>query len=454
MRLKQRIAVRSSVALAAAMACLLATSAAALANTAWVSNAKPVKAPYNSCTNPGYKNIQAAIEAPTTTIHVCAGVYSEQLQINRALAIVGESGSTVRLPAVTANSTTPCDVASESATGRPDQDEISICGAFKVTIKDLDIEAIWPGEPVGEGVSCAYNLYGILAAGGANLELSAGSTVTGAAPKAINGCQYGVGVQIGMAYTDPVSTGTATLTDDTVLGYNKNGITVDGEGSKATIKDVTVTGAGLVPTAQNGIQVSNGAVGKITGSTVTKNECGVASCGDGSYNELEEDAAGVLFDREGTGSSVGSSHINENDLGVSNISGSETTKPQVTINSDFMEGDLYAAVMLGQGYATVSKDEMSGGAVGVLLLQYWAPPTQEWPPSQEFGPRGTGTEDKISGMAKYAIEGFSDNNPGDQFGSFTITKSKISGNPGATPATSVSTNNPGKLKIVTNSTDS
>jgi hypothetical protein len=56
-------------------------------------------------------------------------------------------------------------------------------------------------------------------------------------------------------------------------------------------------------------------------------------------------------------------------------------------------------------------------------------------------------------MTKYAVEGCSEVNPADQFGSFTITKSKISGNPGSVSG-SVFTNNSPKLPIFTTSSDS
>ena len=40
--------------------------------------------------------------------------------------------------------------------------------------------------------------------------------------------------------------------------YQKNGITVDGNGSGATINNATVTGTGETPSiAQNGIQISD-----------------------------------------------------------------------------------------------------------------------------------------------------------------------------------------------------
>jgi hypothetical protein len=84
--------------------------------------------------------------------------------------------------------------------------------------------------------------------------------------------------------------------------------------------------------------------------------------------------------------------------------------------------------------------------VGIWLLQY---------EGQQFGPRGKGTSDTIEGQSRYAIEGLSDNEQADEYGSFTITKSKISGNPpGAGVMESVFTNNPSKLAIITNQTDS
>jgi hypothetical protein len=428
------------VAVCVLFASIFATlPALASASTVWVSNAKSVKAPFNSCQNPGYNSIQTAIEGPSTTIRVCAGVYKEQLQIKRALTLTGESGAVIQLPASPADSTSACAASGE-------QDLVSVCGFSGATIKmsALTFEAYWPAN------TCSDELYGITVGGGANLSLT-NSVVLGAGAQPLNGCQGGVGVQIGRHYTAQVAT--ATLTADQISGYQKNGITVDNAGSQATIKQVTITGAGPAPLAQNGIQVSRGAVAKIAEDTISKDECAVASCGDGSYLELEEDAAGVLLYQEGAGTSVATSHIDENDLGVSHIAMVETTKAQVKITGDVLEGDRYAAVMLGQGFATVSKDEMRGGAVGILLLQYWAPASQEWPPAQEFGPKGNGSEDTIAGMTKHAVEGLSDNEANDQFGSFTITKSAISGNPGSV-GESVFTNNPAKLKIITNSSDS
>jgi Right handed beta helix region len=230
---------------------------------------------------------------------------------------------------------------------------------------------------------------------------------------------------------------TATLTNDAVSGYQKNGIDVNNAGSKAHISKATVTGAG--PTnaiAQNGIEIISGAEGKIIGSTITGNECEVAACGPESLTQTQ--SAGVLFVEEAKGTSVTTSNINENDLGVYHYAAIEPTTPMATVSSNKMDNNRDEGVVLDQGYAVVNKNEIAGGNVGIQLIQY---------EGQAFGPKGKGSGDTITGT-KWAVEGLSDEKPGDEFGKFTIANSKISGNPGGTPATSVRTNNPSKLEIV------
>jgi len=203
------------------VACIIAVPATASASTLWVA-AKAPSAPFNSCEHPGYSHIQDALGGPGTAIHVCAGTYAEQLSIERPVSITGYGSVTVTLPAAPTSSSTACDKTAEAWFGLPDQDAISICGSETVSIKNVTVSAVWPGEPI-EGESCGYNLNGILVAGGANLNLS-GSTVIGARPKAINGCQYGIGVQIGYSdYGKAASVGTAKLTQDTVKGYQRMG---------------------------------------------------------------------------------------------------------------------------------------------------------------------------------------------------------------------------------------
>lgn len=425
----KRLKRRWSLGLLATVAVAMAVPASASATTLWVSKAAP-SAPFNSCLHPGYDQIQAALTGPGTAIHVCKGTYAEQLNIERPVAITGYEGVTIALPAVTANSTTPCDTAAEAASTLAQQDEISVCTSGKVALKNVTIDAVWPGEPVGPSISCGYNLYGVFVAGGADLELT-GSTVLGAAPKLINGCQYGVGVEIGVPLGTPTGVGQAKLANDTVSGYEKNGVTVAGSGSEATIKTLTVTGSGENhELAQNGIGVQEGAKATITTSTVSGNECEQASCGSEALSEYAAD--GVYFYDAGAGSSVTKTLLTGNDIGVEAYDSEGT--PAITSNT--LEDDRWAAVQIALGSATVNSNVMRDSEVGIQLVQF---------AGQALG--GTAAHDTIEDMSKWAVFGRSDNSPTDVLSSFSITGSKISGNPGSKPQQSVETENPAKLKI-------
>jgi hypothetical protein len=299
-----------------------------------------------------------------------------------------------------------------------------------VKIKNLNIQAVWPGEP-DAGLSCAFNLFGVLAANGATLELS-GSTVTGARPNTINGCQYGVGVQIG----DGLGTGVgAKLLKDAISGYQKNGITIEGSGTNATVTSTSVTGAGPVAAiAQNGIGVQEGAHATITTSTISRNECENSTCGSDALSSYQ--SAGVYFYDAAVGSSVKSSTINENDVGVEAFD--EASAPP-TIGSDKMKGNRYESVDIGKGGASILGDTMTEGDVGIEVLQY---------AGEKAAPSGTATHDTITSMSKWAVLGRSDKAPSDPSGTFSITSSKISGNPGVHPQESVEDENSPSLRIL------
>ncbi|HLH14343.1 MAG TPA: hypothetical protein VKV16_06105, partial [Solirubrobacteraceae bacterium] len=279
-----------------------------------------------------------------------------------------------------------------------------------VAITDLTVEAHWPAG------TCDDNLYGILVAGGATLKAS-GVDLDGAGAEPINGCQGGVGIQVGMAWTHPVEVGHARLSGDRVSGYQKNGITVDGAGSSARISKVLVTGAGRTDeTAQNGIQVSNGALGLIKNSEILDNECAAPSCGPDPLTDYQ--ATGVLFYGAASGSNVMHSEMIGDDIGV--YFGSESpvqaSSPEVTIGHDLTAADT-EGVVLDQGDASIEETRIAGsGNVGVALLQY---------EGQSYGPDSTATGDKITDQASAGIKVFTDGAPGDEAGSFTISKSQI-----------------------------
>ena len=357
----------------AALSVLIVPAAASASLTSlWVSNSAPVSSPGNSCAHPGYATIQAAIAAAAlnATVHICPGTYTEQLTIIQSVKIVAvdAAGSVkVVLPAAPANSKTACDEAPGTGAYQPDQDGVSICTAGTVTITGLTFEPKWVSG------TCYDSLYGILVAGGATLKAT-NVTVDGGGASPINGCQGGVSVQVGMAWTTPVEVGHATLAHDTITEYQKNGITVDGTSSSANVTSTNVVGAGATTqTAQNGIQVSNGALGIIKSSTVSGNECDNAACGPEGFSQTQ--ATGLLFYGAASGSLVTGSTLEGNDIGAYYVSSSATqpTSPEVTISKDVFNGNRYEGVALDQGDASVKGDTITGpGEIGIDLFQYEA----------------------------------------------------------------------------------
>lgn len=408
----------------AALSILAAVPAAASAiTTRWVSPTGNIipNSLGTSCSSPGYHTIQSAINAayPDTAVKICAGTYEEQLTITKAIVLKGEGGPTVKLPTPAENSLTACDEARNNAVNDKDQDLVSICTPGTVSIKGMTFEAKWP-----EG-TCKDNLYGILVGGGADL-LATKVTVDGAGAFPINGCQGGVGIQVGFLAGYGNQAGKATLTNDTVENYQKNGITLEGADAEATIKGTRVKTEPTKETANNGIQVSYGAKGTIENSTVSGNECNDETLtGSPPHPECELNyyqSAGILFYGAKAGSSVSKSKIENNDLGIyyASESATEPASPEVSITEDKLVENRYEGVYLEQGKATVNNDKIYGPALdGIYLNQY---------EGQPYAVEATAKEDKIKGMTEAAVYVWSDKAGGDIAGSFLLEKSSISKN--------------------------
>jgi hypothetical protein len=412
-----RAFVAAAAGLTVAAAGVSVWSAAALADqhdAIWVSGAPTVAGGGTSCAQPGYNTIQAAISAAPSraTIRVCQGTYAEQLQITSPVTIQGVGTVIVELPATPANSSTACDTALGTGSYQPDQDGVAICGIGTVRLIHLTIDAAWPSG------TCDDSLYGILVGGGATLRF-VDSTVTAAGAQPINGCQGGIAIQDGMAWTTPVEVGHLITEDSSISGYQKNGISADGAGSTAVISDTTVTGAGATPAiAQNGIQVSNGAKAQVLYSKITGNECDVSVCGPNGLTQTQ--STGLLLYGAARGTTVANSTIAGNDIGVyysANPGGAAPTQQEVFIVRDRLSGNRYEGVVLDQGSADVSHCTFKWGNVGIQVLQY---------SGQTFGSKSFASYNRFRHMHVATVQVLSDNAAsGDLQGSFTIIRSEI-----------------------------
>lgn len=407
------------IGLCVMLCAVVAPAAASASANLWVSSSATVASPGSSCAQPGYNTIQSAIEAGSAgaSVHVCPGSYTEQLTIVKPIKLLAAGGAgtaKLLLPSKPVNATSSCDEALAKAGYEPDQDAVSICTTGTVSMTGLTIDAAWP-----EG-TCYDSMYGVIVLGGATLKATS-VTVDAAGAVPIDGCQGGVGIEVGSARAEPAQVGHATLAHDTVSGYMKNGITAEGQGSSIKVTSTTVTGAGATPeTAQNGIQVSYGAGGTIQSSTISGNECDNASCGSDALTSTQ--STGILFYGAAAGSKVTKTTLSGNDIGVYYASESATqpASPEVTVSDDLFSGNRYEGLVLEQGNALIKHNTITGpGNVGIELIQDEA---------EAYAPSSSATGDDIEGMSVAAVEVQSDKQPGDKPGSFTIAKSAISKN--------------------------
>jgi hypothetical protein len=368
----------------------------------------------NSCSRPGYNSIQAAVNAAGSgsTITVCAGTYTEQVEITKSLNVLGSGSPTIALPAAPVDSATACDAAVTAGGAQAPQDGVDICGAINVTLQGVTVSAAWPAG------TCYDSLYGVLVGGGATLNFF-NSAVTAAGAVPLNGCQGGVGIEGGDSEATPLQVAHVNVVNSSVSGYQKNGITVDGKGSTASVSSSTVTGIGpTAEIAQNGIQVSDQASGQVIGSTVTGDECNYpVVCGPNALTQY--DSTGVLFYLASAGSSVIGSTISGTDDGIyytpAPSSGNQlfaSLSPGLLVSGDTLNNDRYQGVQLEEGSASVSSSLISGGNVGIQLVQR---------AGQSTGMQVTATANTIKGESVAAAQVLSDQEPTDLPGSFTLT---------------------------------
>ena len=233
-----------------------------------------------TCTNlPFYPTIQLAVNSVPagTTIEICPGIYAEQVTISKNLVLAGVSANGAVGPA---------------ASGANNPTLVSPAGGVVSNASDLydgsPIAAqIVVSTPTGAAQPITVNINNIIIDGSNNLisgcapdlvgiyYQNASGTMNHVATRfqelgsGLGGCQSGLGIFVESGYGTG-GTSVVTIVNSSVHDYQKNGITVDGSGTSASVKLNYVVGQGATPViAQNGIQLSDGATGTISNNTVT-----------------------------------------------------------------------------------------------------------------------------------------------------------------------------------------
>lgn len=236
-----------------------------------------------NCNAPGYTSIQAAVDAAQAgdTVYLC-GSFAEQVVITKSITLTGERGASIQAPSTFSTSAAlmPAQFTTDSLF--VPQAIVTIWGAHvNAAITGLTISGVMPGNG-----GCAENEFGALVLGGAYTTFNKDRVldIRDSNP-ALYGCQFGVGIQVGRAHWPKANfsasvtenfVGKASILNTTIVGYQKNGIDIDGPGSYGDVGWNTVNGSNrdtaLAPTiAQNGIEFARGANGHIYNNLVTGN---------------------------------------------------------------------------------------------------------------------------------------------------------------------------------------
>jgi hypothetical protein len=244
-----------------------------------------------------FPTIQLAVNSSPagSLIKVCPGTYPEQVVINKKMTLTGvSSDGTVGSAAAGADNpklVIPSGgfVANTASltSGWPIAAQILVTSASPVHISSLIVD----GSNNNLTGCSAPRLMGIY------YQNSSGTVKYVVARNQAQdqndfGCQDSANLAIFVQSGTPPSsalssatTSTVTISNSSVHGFQKNGITGNEAGTTVTITGNSVIGAGPTATAQNGIQIGFGATGKVANNTVA----------DVAYNGTAQAASGILI---------------------------------------------------------------------------------------------------------------------------------------------------------------
>jgi len=317
------------------------------------------------CPNAGFTRIQDAIDAASAgdQIHICKGIYVEQVAIRKSLTIDADNGAILMPSAMQANTASLFDAA-------PIATALLVANATGVSISGLTVDGI------NSGISeCAPDLIGI-SFQNASGELERIAVRNFKLAAALNGCQSGTGifVQSGNGGVSKVEIEHCTVHD-----FQKNGITADEIGTVTIIRRNVVTGVGpTTGAAQNGVQIGFGATGSILDNVVTNNvwaPCtAVSTCTAVATNILVTQSDDVEISGNTAGISQVNIFVDGNDAEIKSnetfasvvFDGIRTEGDQSRVRQNHVFNGAESGIFLSGNNNVVTDNVVTEAAIGIL----------------------------------------------------------------------------------------
>ena len=316
------------------------------------------------CPTATFTSIQAAVNAANSgdVIRVCAGTYPEQVAIGKSLSLEADNGVIV----------IPSDVVANSAgsSGSPIAAIILVQNAENVDLDGFIVDGSANGL-----TGCGPTFIGILyqdASG--TIEHNAVRRVR-LAPD-LPGCQSGNAIDVESSSGGQSS---VTIADNSVDGYQKNGITANEPGTTVHVTENAVTGIGpTTSAAQNGIQIGFWAKGNVTNNSLADNiysPCeSAANCPSNAAGILIFQSDGVRVERNTLGSNQVGIFVAANNVDIGGntvfhsvaLDGIALVGDSNSVSSNDIKGSDDAAVYIQGNNNSVFDNEFTGAAFGIF----------------------------------------------------------------------------------------
>src|SRR5712692_4595491 len=192
----------------------------------------------------------------------------------------------------------------------------TVSGSLDATGCDIGVYYATPGSVTSGAQIFGARYFGVVN-DGTSVTVE-GASIHDIGNKPFDGTQHGVGVYF-------TNGGSGAVDGNRVSAYQKGGIVVNGAGTTATVTNNTVSGLGpVVFIAQNGIQVSRGAVAAVRGNSISDNfytgEVGVGPNPGGQNPEgWEYFSTGLLLFEAGAGTKTADNQFSGNQHNFANV---------------------------------------------------------------------------------------------------------------------------------------